>query len=282
VQVPAAREGGPFEARSVITASCPHCNAKVRIAASSGGKRVRCPKCRQPFPVPGPAPARKDMTDHRGQPLPEGAEFFVPPPEDIGEPLSGYTTLRKGHREWPAWVAIAAPVVGAALGVAFGVWLSGTSASMGAVEHIVFPILFGLLGGGVLFFVFLFSHTAAYVGTEGAAQFDCFWSRNIVARYVLCFRDAAELWTGVTVHLVNGTYSYTGFSFIWYDGRGKPLFSLLGRHNSQSGDPPADNKYHFGLAAERAWTDYLLPDALRKLEDPGYVQFRLWRLLGDE
>jgi predicted Zn finger-like uncharacterized protein len=286
----------------MITAACPHCNAKVRVADAVGGRRVRCPKCNQAFPVPPAAPGREAVTagrgaaparrrpaappdalpDHRGRPLPEDAEFFIPPPDEIGEVLSGHTTLREGNREWPAWVAISAPVVGGALGVVFGVWLSGTSASMGSVEHFLFPILFGLLGVVVLFFIFLFSHTATYVGKEGAAQFDAFWARNIFLKYLLRFCDAAELWTGVTVHLMNGGYWYTSFSSIWYDDRGKPLFSLLGRHHSEKGDPPAENKYHFAQAAEHAWTRWLLPDALRQLEDPGYVQFRLWRLLGDE
>src|SRR5688500_8754749 len=38
-----------------IEASCPSCGGKFRVPDAAAGKKVRCPKCKEPMPVPAAA-----------------------------------------------------------------------------------------------------------------------------------------------------------------------------------------------------------------------------------
>jgi predicted Zn finger-like uncharacterized protein len=40
-----------------VKSSCPHCSARIRLPEDAAGKRVRCPKCKEPFRVPATKPA---------------------------------------------------------------------------------------------------------------------------------------------------------------------------------------------------------------------------------
>jgi hypothetical protein len=295
----------------MITATCSHCGAKCKVGAENVGKRLRCPRCKEIVTIPAaaareeaqvaraPAPRRGEpqtgdssdqepelaagtFPDHWGEPLPDDADFFEPPPPEIGEVLSGYTDLRKGMRPWPTWVTLSAPFVGGALGAAFGVWAAGHAATMSPLWRILFPTILGLLGAFVLFSIFAFTHSLSYVGKEGAVWYDCFWTRNVLSfKRLLRFQDVVNLWASTTLHIyTDGKYRNTSFQFQWYDARNHIHFTLWGSHNSKEGKPPVENQYAMAKAAERAWTRHLLPRALQQLEDDGHVQFDLWKLVG--
>jgi predicted Zn finger-like uncharacterized protein len=289
----------------MITTTCPHCRTGLKVQAQHAGKKVRCPKCKEVVPIPaasepvsaepaeeegvGGAPPEAgqevpagELTDHRGEPLPEDAEFFKPPPAAIGQVLSGYTTLRKGMRHAPAWLVVTAPLAAGVAGIAFGIWLSGTSPSMGRHWRYLFPIVFGLLGSGLLFLIVLFSHSETYVGKEGIARYDCFLTRNILSlKDLLRFEDAADLYSFTLVHFVNGAYSSTDYIYSWHDAQNRLVHVLKGAYHARDGKPPAEHLFNFAWAAERAWTDHRMPIALRELQDPGYVQFNISKLFGN-
>jgi len=70
-----------------------------------------------------PAPQAQEpdeIKNHGGDFLPDDADFFVDPPEEIGPVLSAYSTLRQGKKPWPLW-----------LRVALGLFLSGVGAGIG-------------------------------------------------------------------------------------------------------------------------------------------------------
>src|SRR5205807_750919 len=127
---------------------------------------------------------------------------------------------------------------------------------------------------GVLFT--RFRHTCTYVGRDGVARFICTGNRdNFSTNEVFHFRDAAELRTAQTRHYHNGVYTGTQYSFTWTDVGGRKRYAISGRHKSEKGNPPANDPYQFGRAAEVQWTVYLLEETLRTIEERGSVLFNL-------
>src|SRR5438552_16344715 len=48
----------------------------------------------------------ENVTNHAGQPLVGDREFFQPPPPEIGDVISAWSTLRAGSSAWPLWIKI--------------------------------------------------------------------------------------------------------------------------------------------------------------------------------
>jgi hypothetical protein len=44
---------------ATVEASCPHCAGKFRLPEAAAGKKIRCPKCKEPMAVPAPAEKSK-------------------------------------------------------------------------------------------------------------------------------------------------------------------------------------------------------------------------------
>src|SRR4051794_39235778 len=90
------------------------------------------------------------VLSHGEAPIPADAEFFVPPPPQIGAVQSAATTLTLSKGPWP---------VAARLGLGFGVtvavaalaaWIIGSNSrgGFGSVDPLVIGVLFAVGGGG--------------------------------------------------------------------------------------------------------------------------------------
>jgi hypothetical protein len=133
-----------------------------------------------------------------------------------------------------------------------------------------------ILGVAIAFGVTRFSHTCSYVGRDGVARFTCSGSRDrISGAEVFLFRDAMEIRTGQTVRYLNGAYQGTDYFFNWTDVGGRKRYSISGTHKTAKGVPPSTDPYHFGRAAEIAWSESLLAQARRKLEMAESIPFNL-------
>jgi hypothetical protein len=207
-----------------------------------------------PLPLPGELPEY----NHAGQPLSARAEFFVDPPFELGSLYSAESTLMRGVKPMDPgmrWALIFfVTVVGFALG---GV--------LALVFRPVHPILLamilgsigGLLGFLIVFFSTRFSHTCTFVGKDGIANYTCSGSPDNVTENLFLFVNAVELRIAQTRHYTNGVYTGTNYSFAWSDDSGRQVFVIGGSHKSENGEPPPNDFFHYALAAEAAWTDYL-------------------------
>jgi hypothetical protein len=218
------------------------------------------------------------LTDHRGQPLPADADFFVAPPAEIGEVKSAYSSLRV-HKE-----ALALPVRAVLILLCV---LPGAAAMAywGETMHHdeVFSALM-IIGALIVLFSFLiawnltgFRHACSYAGVLGVARDRTGGSRQApVKEDGLRFGAAAELRTAQIRHYNHRIYTGTTYSFSWSNANGQKVFQLKGTHYSSKDTPrsPA-NAFYFARAAEDAWSKYLLDQAQAQLKQSGFIHFNI-------
>jgi hypothetical protein len=216
------------------------------------------------------------VVDHSGRPIPDAADFFHPPPAEIGEVVKASTTLKKGQRPYSTggrlFLVSMTGLLGALLGVFF-VLAAGLRAGLG---QLLIPLLLGGLCAALGALPTRFRHRCSYVGRRGVTRFVCAGGRDYLARQeIFLFEDAAELRTAQTRHYVNGVYTGTVYTYTWSGRDGSKRYVLSGRYNSRSGNPPAKDPFHFAVAAEVAWSVFLLDLAQDELETFGALQFNL-------
>jgi hypothetical protein len=253
------------------------CGRKLQIGEEHAGQQGACPACGRTLRIPTvndrggglfgePAPIPEEWADHDGRPLPAEADFFFPPPECIGPILSAHTTMSARDRGFPPALRIFLAVAGGLAGIIVG-GLIALSFGVQGGRAFLWPAGLMALGIGLAAYFSGFSRACSYVGREGVARFTCSGGRELVGRAeVFCFDEAAELRT---------TLTSAAYTFEWSDGAGRIRYRIRGKVASASGDPPPDDPYHYALAAERAWTRYLLERVPGQLERDGAVTFPL-------
>jgi len=269
--------------------TCDVCGREFKVAGSTAAAEYRCPDCGSgiqtrpgPPPLPRartairePVPAEEDAwLDHGGEPLPDDAKFFAPPPTSIGPVLSSFSTRRRGQKPWPIWAFVL--VAGAAGAftliaiVAFFVFqptrLVGMLIFVGAFFAGAVPITFALKR---------FAHTCTYVGRDGVARFRAWGRGGRVRREIFLFDDADELRVSVVDNYMNFAYSNTDYSYQWRDNAGQLWFRIKGNHGGKDANPVSTDPFHFARAAENAWTKYLFVKARKRLDDGRVVRFNL-------
>jgi hypothetical protein len=223
-----------------------------------------------------PAERERPLTNHGDGPLPRNADFFAEPPPEIGPLVSAHTTLLAGARPWTPGARMVAEGCVGLLGLGAGALVVLIFTPGAEFWHFLWPTVGSLLGVAIGVGLTRFSHTCTYVGREGVARFRCGGRRDrITGCEVFRFRDALELRTSQTSRYVNGVYRGTDYSFTWTDVGGRTRYTIDGTYQSAKGQPPPTDPYHYGLAAEMAWTFYLLGQVPRQLELAGYVAFNL-------
>jgi hypothetical protein len=258
--------------------------AEDAVVPLVAGELVPIPEAVAQHPAARPEPdgraVRRDgerkLTNHGGGPLAAESDFFIDPPREIGPILSAHTTLTVGKKPWSPGARLIATGLAGLAGLASasaGVLLVAPRAEF---WYVGVPTVGSLLGAGVAFGRTRYAHTCSYVGRDGVAKFTCAGNRDrITGAEVFSFRDAAELRTGQTKRYVNGAYQGTDYFFTWTDVGGRKRYQIDGTYQKAKGTPPASDPYHFGLAAEMAWTGSLLSQAQRQVELAGEVAFSL-------
>jgi|GEM_PF-1298508 len=214
------------------------------------------------------------MRSHGRMLLDDNEDFFVPPPAEIGEVQSAYSTLKIGKKGSPIQSTVAPLMTFAVLGAATVFIMRANGLPWGAVAFgLSIPALFAYLA----WLVVKFRHETSYVGDLGIARFRCAGTRsNIKLSQVFRFGEADELRTAATMNFTNGVYTGTAWTHIWETAEGQRVFRLNGSHNSKI-DEPKDpgNLLYLAQAADVAWSIFLLGFALEDFEKVGYFDFRV-------
>lgn len=225
----------------------------------------------------------EEIRNHAGSPLSPKDDFFSAPPEEIGDVISAYSSLKKGVEPMTPGARLGGAIVAGVVGLAIGIVIA--LAIKNAFFQIVLPLTLGGIGLAIVLLATGFKHTCTYVGKDGVARFTCRGSREEITGDVFCFKDASELRTSQTRHYTNGVYQGTHYSFTWTDIGGRSRFAIAGQHRSEAGTPANKDQYHFATASERAWTIYLLNQVGAQLKMSGTIFFGLggknWVKLGE-
>jgi hypothetical protein len=216
------------------------------------------------------------MKLHSGRPLDPKLLFFAPPPAEIGEVISGYSSLKKGQpalarlSQIPADIWQGALFLGALAGFIPGLII-------GFIPGGDLPgLIVGLLAGfGVLGFMVwvALSPRCTYIGTKGFAEL-MQMKGKLTEPDIRLFEKARELRTEETRKYKDNAYQGTSYTFSWTDDSSTEVFKVSGLHVSENNTPHDKNDYTLGLAAERAWTAFTFERAKKELGQNGGITFR--------
>ncbi len=231
------------------------------------------PKRSRPRSEEGSWTPPEDVKDHAGVAIPPSADFFCDPPEEIGEVLSAFTTMKKTDQPTSLAVRLVIAFFAGAVGLVLGILIAINITT--PFWQVFWTVGLTGLGLGITLLMTGFSHTCTYVGREGVAKFQCSGNRENIKSEMFRFADGAEVRTSQTRHYYNGAYTGTEYRYTWTDVAGRSRYTINGRYRAENGNPPHKDPYHYALAAEMAWTFYLLNQIQPQLQTSGSIFFGL-------
>ncbi len=217
----------------------------------------------------GPVPTHADTRQ------PREADYFAPPPEEIGEVTSACTTMTRGMEPMAAGTRAAVFLISAGCGAGLGVVIDVLAKVQSPFWLIFWPVVLLLIALLIAWACTQFGHTCTYVGRSGVARFTCSGTRHDITEEVFPFREGAELRTTQVRRYTNGVYQGTDYTYTWSDVAGRQRYVISGTHGSEGGNPPPEDAYHFAVASELAWSLYLLDGVERQVMTKGEVRFNL-------
>jgi hypothetical protein len=267
---------------------CPACGRTLAIPATQALSAWPVTIGTAPIEIAGPLresvitaddvspPDEEPLPNHGGGRLPASSDFFTTPPEEIGPILSAHTTLFAGKRPRTPGVRLIASGLAGLAGLAAGSLIVMLFRPRGELWQILWPTVGSLLGVILGRVLTRFVHVCSYVGRDGVARYTCAGNRDrIVGSEVFLYQEAAELRTGQTARYNHGVYQGTDYTFTWTDAKGRTAYLISGTYRNAKGLPPTTDAFHYGRAAEAAWTDYLLALAPKRIKESGSVTFDL-------
>jgi hypothetical protein len=208
------------------------------------------------------------VVNHNGDPLDPELDFFAPPPEEIGEVFTAFSTLKASQKPWPlpSRLLLAAFCGSAVVAVLH---------FCGMTDSVVQGLLALPVAALALYFT-RFSHRVSYVGRRGISRIRCKGRRPAwAAPQTFLFETATELRTSQTRMYHNGVYTGTSYSFKWTNSEGKKVHTLSGSYRGEKKPPKPQDPFHFAQAAERAWIISLFDAVREAIRTEGSVRFNI-------
>jgi len=210
-----------------------------------------------------------DVRNHTGGRIAPNSVFFASPPPEIGKVLSAQSGLCSGGSA--VTNTMARKVIG--LFVLFGILLGGFIGAGLSHGHWM-GIVLGALAGALSIGCPISRregkrNDCTYVGTHGIARFP-YLNRNAANSRgdLFLFENAVELQTALL-----GRTTGTHFNYQWKNDKGKAVYKLEGGYYGNKKDIDPDAVFHFARAAEKAWSQYFLPQVKAELERNGSYRF---------
>lgn len=218
------------------------------------------------------------VTLHNGEPIPPDADFFRPPPAEIGELRSAQSTLVKSKQPVSllARLLFAIGLPGALFFGIVSLFRTANPRDMDMV-YILAIVIAAPVFIAVLYFT-RFRHACTFVGSLGIAEYKLAGSRESTPHErLLLFEKCFDITTWQLSQYVNGIYSTTQYKTTFRDANFHTLFQLQGNYRSEQGTPKAKSPYWFAVAAEGAWNLYAFERLAGQLESEGHIDFRVNR-----
>lgn len=220
-----------------------------------------------------------EMTDHAGYTLSSDAleDFFVVPPQEIGEVQTAFTSMNKTDKPIPQDRRNKNIVAFVAGGIVLATLLNiiFSRHRLGIALDLCGGISFGGTAAFIYWWKTRFWHKCSFVGRLGTALYSCRGDRTMLRKKeIFLFQNASELRTEQTRQYTNGVYTGTSFSFRW-ENSGKTVYHLGGGYHSEDGTPKPEDDFNFARSAEIVWSNYLLEKANEEFRRTGCIQFNL-------
>ncbi|MBT3200756.1 MAG: hypothetical protein HN350_12660 [Phycisphaerales bacterium] len=231
-----------------------------------------------------------DIVAHDGQPVRGNADFFIPPPAEIGTVITAESKLNQednppsaaalGSREKVIMII----TVALSLTTAATLFIAWASKS-GPMTLSTIAMLFGLLVvvGGIAFFLVTRIQSdmraralpwCSYVGADGLAHYclnGCI--DDGVTSEILLFKEADTLSARRTRNYHNGIYTGSTYDFRWCDTQGEVVLAEEGRYNEKSKKFTSLHRYIYLQSAEIQWSEHRFERMKAEFERDGYVEF---------
>lgn len=198
-----------------------------------------------------------NVVSHDGLPLSIDADFFTPPPKEIGKIISANTTLTKTAQ--PMNVYLRSILIGCA-GVVLQMVCANTA----------FSLLAGGFIGLIIWQITQFRRSCSYVGTNGLAEYYLVGSRQgkIRAKFLL-FENVDELYTKILHYYTDNIYSMTWYEYRWVSKSSHP-FVINGFYTRRFG---RDSNYMLGSQVESSWNKYVSERYSKRNLADEYIEF---------
>lgn len=198
---------------------------------------------------------------HSGGTLSAKRVFFAPPPPEIGPVQSGFSSQMAGQIDLMGWVTA---IFGASF---FGIGMVGLCIGY-LLNRLDVPWIYPMAVGVVLTLIFLWAMlphpTCTYVGKNGLARITRIRGKDTVEMFLFS-RDSSLTVERTRMHH-NGIYTGTHSSHIFLNTATQQKFSIGCDFYEMKGKIPENSLFHFGDRGEIALTEYLLPLAIKRLE----------------
>ncbi len=220
-----------------------------------------------------------DVVTHAGTPLEPDMQFIVPPPAEIGDVQTAWSTIgskqdisTQMHLLLCAGVAL---LVFAILGAIAYFSFENTKEMP---QILIGSAVIGLIVGVIAFLTTKTRHYISYVGNLGAARY--FFKRpedGPTKTEILVYANARDLVASQTQNFTNGIYSGTVYSFRWKDGSGRDLLKVAGTYHSKAGTPKPKDVFNFACSIENAYNHSTMDRFADEFERNGSIQFPVGR-----
>ncbi|MEA2711033.1 MAG: hypothetical protein QOF78_3634 [Phycisphaerales bacterium] len=216
------------------------------------------------------------IPDHRDRAREYAADFFAPPPPQIGTVISAESSLKQGKGGLPFIVRLIIALLAAGAVVAACMWAASGMRRQDGESLVIIGYIMAAIAAAIAMFVTRFKARCTYVGERGAIRYTLTRSRNATPKIeLLLFDDAAEVHAAQTRQFLNGVYTHTAYDYDWTDAAGKRLLRVKGQHRGNNAPPKPGDAWHFANAAENAWSEHFLARAQQQLKDEGSIAFRI-------
>lgn len=219
---------------------------------------------------------------HSGSDLPEDWDFFADPPKQISPLVSSSTTLKKHFIHATISKRILYGLIFGFLGVVLGLGFNSIVPSTfytSENQHLIPLVVLAIVGFLIAIRTSRFSHFCTYVGKNGLASYSIMGDRNsTIKKSIFRFDNSVQLFSSHTSHYINFAYQYSNYLFEWKDTDGQTKFEIKGRYREKKeGQVLSDetDNYFFGLAAEKAWNNFIMPQIMKEINDKGSTTFTI-------
>jgi hypothetical protein len=219
-----------------------------------------------------------DLPTHAGQRQLPDADYFMPPPLEIGKLVSAGTTLDQSARllsPKTLWLFIGG------LGILVMLFIclamdNFKGFSLDSIPIAGFSALGLMWGAWELTKTKISKNYCSYIGKKGLAEYELIGDRVSRPKESLFrFRDASYLYRSTTDWYGMGIYTSSNYSCTWRTNVGS-AFQIAGEFRRKKNVPlPEHDRWYFANTADLVWTDYLLSTIDKQLTQNGHVEFVL-------